>query len=226
MIRSKRHLLFPLLLAAAGAHAAPLTYTCADGQRLSLSFDETADGRPQATVHRAAGDLVLPRVIAASGTRYYAAPVELRTQGDEAFYDGGGGRVLHCARGVATAVAADATPATSDSFLTLTGSVGYRSRNALPPTAILHIRVEDAAGKPARVLAEQRYELAGTQAPIPFVATIDRDLIGQHARIQVTARIEIGGKTRYVNDRAYPAVKDGQALPLAIQLKPLAAPKR
>ncbi|MDR1995303.1 YbaY family lipoprotein [Azonexus sp.] len=217
MTFSPPYLLLPLLLATAGAHAAPLTYTCADGRTLTVTFGEAADGRPQAIIHRADSDLVLPQVVAASGARYYAAPVELHTKGNEAFYDDGSGQALHCSHN---------TPAATSNFITLAGSVSYRSRNALPPTAILHIRVEDVAGKPTRVLAEQRYELNGAQVPIPFTATIDRHLLGQRARVQVAARIEIDGKTRYVNAHPSPAMKDSQPLPLAIELKPVASAKR
>ena len=75
------------------------------------------------------------------------------------------------------------------------------------------------------MLAEQRYELNGAQVPIPFTATIDKDLVGKRARIQVAVRLEVAGKLRYINDRAYPALKNGQPLPLAIQLKPVAGAK-
>ncbi|HEX6733176.1 MAG TPA: YbaY family lipoprotein [Azonexus sp.] len=216
-------LLFPLLLVAASAHAESRhTYACDNGDTLTLTFGEAADGRPQAIVHRAGGDLVLPQVAAASGARYRAAAVDLHSQDDSVLFDDGSGRQLRCSRGPLPAPAA-VPPVAGSSFLTIGGNVSYRSRQALPPEAILTIRVHDVArtGK-ARVLAEQRYELAGAQVPIPFAATIDRDLIGKRARIQVAARIEVGGKLRYFSDRAYPALKDGQPLPLDIQLKPVA----
>ncbi|PKO88078.1 MAG: hypothetical protein CVU18_08515 [Betaproteobacteria bacterium HGW-Betaproteobacteria-12] len=221
-------LLLPLLLCSASGHAEErLAYACDNGESLLLSFAESAEGRPQAIVHRPAGDLVLPQVAAASGARYRADPVDLHTRGEEALYDDGQGRQLRCSRGTPAAAVAPAPPAAS-SFITLAGSVGYRSRHALPPDAILTIRVHDVAGAgaPARVLAEQRYELNGAQVPIPFTATIDRDLIGKRARLQVAARIEVGGKLRYINDRAYPALKNGQPLPLDIQLKQVASAKR
>lgn len=220
-------LLLPLLLFSASGHADErLSYACDHGESLLLSFGEAANGRPQAIIHRPAGDLILPQVAAASGARYRADPVDLHTKGDEVLFDDGQGRQLRCARGTLPVAAAPA-PTAASSFITLTGNVAYRSRNALPPAAILTIRVQDVAraGAPARVLAEQRYELNGAQVPIPFTATIDRDLIGKRARVQVAARIEVGGKLRYINDRAYPALKDGQPLPLDIQLKPVGGAK-
>ncbi len=218
-------LLLPLWLAAASGHAEErLTYACDNGENLVLSFGEAADGRPQATIHHPAGDRVLPQVAAASGARYRAEPVDLHTKGDAAVYVDEQGRQYRCARG--TRAAAVAPPAAaSSSFITLSGGVAYRTRNALPPDAILTIRVRDAASRPQRVLAEQHYELNGAQVPIFFSTTIDRDLVGKRARVQVVAEIAINGAVHYINDRAYPALRDGQPLPLAIMLKPVAPPR-
>jgi len=114
------------------------------------------------------------------------------------------------------------SPAAASSFIQVGGSVSYLSRIALPPDAILTIRVLDIAraGAPARVLAEQRYELNGAQVPIPFSTTLDRDLIGKKARLSVQARIEHRGKLRFVSDKTYPPLKDGQPVPVDIVLKP------
>lgn len=214
-----------LLLLAMPLHAAgPVTYTCDSGDQLAITFGEAADGRPQATLHRASGDIVLPLVPAASGARYRADPLDLHTKGDDAYLEDGDGRQLRCTRG--TPPAAAAAPAAASSFITLTGGVAYRTREALPPDAILVIRVEDVRPRGTRILAEQRYELDGAQVPIFFNATIDRDLIGKRARIQVAAQIEIDGQVRYINDRPYPALQKGQPLPLAIMLKPAAAGPR
>ena len=70
------------------------------------------------------------------------------------------------------------------------------------------------------MLVEQRYELNGAQVPIPFSATIDRDLIGKKARLSVNARIEQQGKLRFISDKAYPPLKDGQPVQVDIVLKP------
>jgi putative lipoprotein len=214
--------LLPLVLAGSLHAADAITYTCDNGQTLAIAYGIAADGRPQATLHRPGGELVLPQVAAASGARYRADPVDLHTQGDDAFLEDEQGRQLRCSRGAPAAATTPSPPAAS-SFITLNGGVAYRARNALPPDAILVILVHDVsrAGAPARVLAEQRYELNGAQVPIFFTTTIDRDLIGKRARIQVAARIEIDGQLHYINDRAYPALANGQPLPLAIMLKPV-----
>lgn len=214
-----------LLLLATPLHAAgPVNYTCDSGDKLAITYGQGTDGRPQATLHRASGDIVLPLVPAASGARYRADPIDLHTKGDDAYLEDDDGRQLRCTRGTPPAVAP--APAATSSFITLSGGVAYRSREALPPDAVLVIRVDDVRPRATRTLAEQRYELGGAQVPIFFNATIDKDLIGKRARVQVAAQIEIDGRVRYVNDRPYPALDNGQPLPLAIMLKPVGAGTR
>ncbi len=216
-------LIFPLLFALpvhAAAERQP--YTCDNGSRLDISFTEDAEGRPQATLHFADEAMILPQVPAASGALYRQGDIRLHTRGDEAFFEDARNNQRRCTRGtVPPATPKAAQPATS-SFVEIGGSVSYVARIALPPDAILIIRVLDTArgGAPARVLVEQRYELNGAQVPIPFAATIDRDLIGKKARLSVSARIEQGGKLRFFSDKAYPPLKDGQPVPVDIILKP------
>lgn len=211
-----------LLLLATPLHAASVhSYTCDNGEKLGITFGQGADGRPQATLHRPGGDIVLPLVPAASGARYRADPLDLHTKGDDAYLEDADGRQLRCTRGTPPGAVAPTPTIGASSFITLTGGVAYRSREALPPDAILIIRVEDVGRRGSRVLAEQRYELNGTQVPVFFNTTIDRDLIGKRARVRVAAHIEIDGQVRYINDRPYPAMENGQPLPLAIMLKPV-----
>jgi putative lipoprotein len=223
------HRLLPLLplLFALTAHAAEdrQPYTCDNGSRLDISFAENAEGRPLATLHFADEAMVLPLVPSGSGALYRKGDIRLHTKGDEALFEDGKGNMRHCLRGNlppgGNPVPAQ-QPGTS-SFLEIGGSVTTLARIALPPDAVLTIRVLDTSRSdaPARVLVDQRYELNGAQLPIPFSATIDRDLIAKKARLSVSARIEQGGKLRFVSDKAYPPLKNGQPVPVDIVLKPV-----
>lgn len=220
---------FPLLLLplTALADGERLPYRCDDSSRIELSFSTSGDGRPQATLHFADGDLTLPQVPAASGALYRADDIRLHTQDDAAIFEDGKGKVRRCTQGTAPlAQAANTAPAVS-SFLDITGSVSYRQRMALPPDAILVVRVQDTAraGARARTLAEQRIELGGRQVPVAFSTTIDRDLIGKSARVTVSARVERRGKLLLVSDKAYPALRNGEPNPVDIQLKQVARVK-
>ena len=210
-------LLLPLTALAAGER---LPYACDNGSRIDISFTPAGDGPPQATLHFSDSELTLPQVPAASGALYRADNIRLQTQGEEAIFDDGKGNTRRCTQGTTPPPQATATPATS-SFLDIAGSITYRQRIALPPDAILIVRVQDVAraGGRARQLAEQRIELNGQQVPIPFAATIDRDLIGKKAQVTVSARIERRGKLLFVSDKPYPALHNGQPLHVAMQLK-------
>lgn len=210
-------LAFLLLPPAALAEAERHSYACDNGSRLDISFD-TADGRPQAVLHFADGDIALPQVPAASGALYRSAAVRLHTRGDEALFEDDKGNLRRCSRGDAPTPVSAAKPAAAGAFIDIAGSVDYRQRIALPPDAVLIVRIENTApGAVVRTLAEQRIELAGRQVPIPFKTTIDRDLIGPKARVAVTARLEQRGRLRFASDRAYPALPDGQPVELVLK---------
>ena len=213
-------LLFPL---GAIADEARIPYACDNGSHLDISYSADADGRAQATLHFADEALTLPQVPSASGALYRSGNIRLHTKEDSAVIEDAKGNLRRCSRGaVPPAKPQPAPPAAVSSFIDITGSVTYLARIALPPDAILTIRIQDAAraGAPARTLVEQRYELNGAQVPIPFSATIDRDLIGKKTRLAVAARIEAGGKLRFISDKVYPALKDGQPIPVDMLLKP------
>ena len=205
-----------------------LPYACDNGSRIELSFSTAADGRPQAILHFADEAITLPQVPAASGALYRHEGISLHTKEDDAVFEDGKGNARRCTRGNTppTNASASPTPAVS-SFLDLSGSVTYRARIALPPDAVLIVRVQDVsrAGAPARVLAEQRIDLTGQQVPIPFNATVDRDLIGKKARVTVSARIERAGKLLFVSDKTYPALSNGQPNHVEMQLKQVGSGK-
>ncbi len=215
-----KHLLHCILLLPLGALAdvERTPYTCDNGSRIDISFFAENDGRPQARLHFADEAITLPQVPAASGALYRQEGISLHTQGTEALFTDNKGNSRHCTQGVPPA---KPEPTVTSSFIDVGGSVTYLARIALPPDAVLIIEVRDTPRNTRpRILAEQRIELAGRQVPIDFSTTIDRDLLGKKARVTVTARIESGGKRRFVSDKPYPALKNGKPLPLAITLKP------
>lgn len=226
-----KHYALPLLLLPISALAAepPVTYRCDDGSSLDVLFSSAADGRTQAKLTQGDTTLTLPRVPAASGALYRANDNRLHTKGDEALFEDAKGKVRHCKQGdtpPATAAATATKPVVS-SFIDISGNVSYLQRIALPPDAVLIVRIQDVsrAGAPARVLAEQRIELAGRQVPISFQTTVDRDLIGKRARITAAARIERGGKLLFISDKSYPVIRNGQAVPVEMTLKQVTSAK-
>lgn len=216
-------LLLPLCALAGDERVA---YTCDNGSRIDISFSADISGRPQASLHFADEAVVLPQVPAASGALYRSGEIRLHTKGDEAIFEDGKGNLRRCARGnVAPAAPQTAAQPAASSFIDIAGSVTYLARIALPPNAILKIRIQSGQ----RTLADQRYELNGAQVPIPFSATVDRDLMGKKAKAgaSVSARIEASGKLLFFSDKPMPAMKNGQPIPVNIVLKPAGrAPSR
>lgn len=211
-------LLLPLAALADGER---LPYTCDNGSHIEISFLTSIDGRPQAVLHLADNTITLPQVATASGVLYRADDIRLRRSGDEAIIEDVAGQFRRCRQGSAPpATHATAKPATS-SFLDISGRVFYFSRIALPPDAVLIVRVQDSArrGRPARTLAEQQIELAGQPVPISFQTTVDRDLIGKKARITASARIEHHGKILFASTQSHPALNKGQAINVDMQLQ-------
>ena len=236
MIPMKRYALPLLLLPISALATEPAaTYRCDDGSSLQVLVSTATDGRNQAMLTLGETTLTLPQVPAASGALYRANDIRLHTKGDEALFEDAKGKVRHCKQGdtppatataPATTTAAATKPAVS-SFIDVSGNVSYLQRIALPPDAVLIVRIQDVsrADAPARILAEQRIELAGRQVPISFQTTVDRDLIGKRARITAAARIERGGKLLFISDKSYPAIRNGQAVPVEMTLKQVTSAK-
>lgn len=218
-------LLFPLCVFA-GEERIP--YACDNGSRIDISFSANADGRPLAQLHFADEAVTLPLVPSASGALYRNGEIRLHTKDDDAIFEDGKGNQRRCTRGATPPAGAQATPpAAAGSFIDIAGRVTTLARIALPPDATLTVLIQDAGrpGKPL-TLAEQSYALNGAQVPIPFAATVDRDLIGQKSRLRVIARIEAGGKLRFAGNKAYPLAPNEAAAPFELVLKPANRPVR
>lgn len=198
-----------------------IAYICDNGSRIDISFLADISGRPQATLHFADEAMILQQVPAASGALYRNGDIRLHTRGDDAIFEDGKNNLRRCSRGSIAPVSPPIAPQpapqpAASSFIDIAGSVSYRNRIALPPDAILNIRVQ--AGQ--RTLADLRYELNGAQPPFPFSATVDRDLIGKRASATVTARIEAGGRVLFRSEKPVAAIRRGQPVPADILLKP------
>ncbi|WP_371325003.1 YbaY family lipoprotein [Dechloromonas sp. ZY10] len=180
-------LTFPLTSLAETWHCGP--------DRLSIDFGEAADGRPQATLRFADGEVVLPQVPAASGTLYRNEAVRLHVKGDEALFEDGRGNHRNCQRGEIVAA--------SSSFLDVSGQIAHHSRIALPADAQMIVQVIDRQRpKKPLTLAEKHFRLGGAQSPFPFATTVDRDLLGTNPQLVVRARIERRGSILLAGEQA------------------------
>jgi putative lipoprotein len=93
----------------------------------------------------------------------------------------------------------------------VTGSVTYRERIALPPTATIKVQLVDVsrADAPAPVLGEQVITAGGKQVPFAFAIAYDPAKIDQRYSYAVQARIEDAAKLLFINDQRYVVITRG-----------------
>ncbi len=94
----------------------------------------------------------------------------------------------------------------------LSGTVAYRERIALPPNAMLKVSLLDAsrADAPSGTVAETLIPTNGRQVPIPFTLAYDPARIDARARYVVRATIgDAAGVALFTTDTAVPVVTNG-----------------
>jgi putative lipoprotein len=94
--------------------------------------------------------------------------------------------------------------------VTVSGTVWYRERIALPLGAVVVIRVLDTsrADAPSTTLAETRFE-PETQMPVHFEVTVPRSAFTAPGSYAVAARIEVDGSLAWVSDTHHAVTPDG-----------------
>ena len=98
-------------------------------------------------------------------------------------------------------------PAESDDgFVTVSGTAAYRQRSAMPPEAILTVRVEDVsrADIAAPALAETTEAFGERQVPIAYSLKVPSTAIDPNGRYALRATITVGGELRFTTTRRYP----------------------
>jgi putative lipoprotein len=94
----------------------------------------------------------------------------------------------------------------------VTGTATYLQRIALPPQAVLTVRIEDVsiADAPMEVVGEQVIKTEGTQVPIAFAVPYDSSKIIENHRYSLRVRIEDGaGRLLFINDTNVPVITNG-----------------
>ncbi|HEV7703479.1 MAG TPA: YbaY family lipoprotein [Gemmatimonadaceae bacterium] len=115
--------------------------------------------------------------------------------------------------GAVAAIVACAHPAGSSSSdgATLTGTVAYRERVALPPDAIVDVSITDATVQEveARVVARSTVPSQGKQVPLPFSLHYDAGKLDKTHLYTVLARITSGGQTLFTTDQVRGVITQG-----------------
>jgi uncharacterized lipoprotein YbaY len=93
---------------------------------------------------------------------------------------------------------------------TVSGTITYLQRIALPPNAVVKVQLQDTslADAPATVIGEQIIPTNGQQVPIPFEVVYNPDIIEGNHTYTLRVRIEdaTSGQLLFINTTAYPVI--------------------
>jgi len=105
----------------------------------------------------------------------------------------------------------------------ISGTITYRQRMALPPNAVVTVKLVDVsrADAPSVTIVEQRVDTAGKQVPFSFDFAYDRTKIIDRNSYAVQAEIRDGGRLIFVTDTAYPVITQGNPRNVEIVLVPV-----
>jgi len=105
----------------------------------------------------------------------------------------------------------------------VTGTVTYRERMALSPTAVVQVTLQDISRQdaPATLLAREIIVTAGRQVPIPFTLAYEADTIDSRFTYAVAARITDQGKLLFINDTVHPVITREAPSQIEVLVKPV-----
>lgn len=105
----------------------------------------------------------------------------------------------------------------------VSGTVSYRARIALPPSAVVKVQLVDVsrADAPVVVIGEQVIEAKGRQVPFVFEIPYDAAKIEANHTYAVQARIETDGQLQFSTDQRYPAITHGAPAKVDVIVRPV-----
>ena len=108
---------------------------------------------------------------------------------------------------------------------TITGTVAYRERIALPPNAAIDVRLEDTSlqDAPAKLVGESIFAAEGKQVPISFQLSYNPADISPEHTYQLRANISVNGTMTFASTAAYPVITHGAPTQANIMLQQVQA---
>ncbi|MHA4839307.1 YbaY family lipoprotein [Sphingopyxis sp. MSC1_008] len=122
-------------------------------------------------------------------------------------------RLLAVGMVTAPLLAACATVPPAEQPVSVTGSITYRERIALPPTAQVEITLSDVSlmDAPSKTIAQQSFTADGRQVPFAFTLTVDQRRLDPRHSYAVAARItDASGKLMFITDTRNSVAFDGR----------------
>lgn len=118
------------------------------------------------------------------------------------------------------------TPTTPTQFSSVSGTVTYRQRIALPPNALVQVQLQDVSKQDtaAVVIGEQIIPTQGRQVPFPFEINYNPKTINPSNTYTVQARIFVDNRLRFINTTSYPVITKGNPHKVEIVLNAVGNP--
>ncbi|PSN15897.1 hypothetical protein C7293_05240 [filamentous cyanobacterium CCT1] len=105
----------------------------------------------------------------------------------------------------------------------VTGTVTYLPRIAMPPNAVLEVSLLDVsrADAPAVTLASQATVFGERQVPLPFELVYNPDQIDPRLSYAVQARILVDGELRFINTSRFAVITQGNPTSVDVRVDPV-----
>jgi len=110
--------------------------------------------------------------------------------------------------------------------ISVTGTVVYRERIALPLDAAIDVRLEDVTlqDAPATLVGESIFAAGGQQVPIAFQVSFNPADINPEHTYQLRANIAVNGTKMFASASAYPVITNGAPMQANILLQKVQEP--
>ncbi|MGB9436093.1 MAG: YbaY family lipoprotein [Candidatus Acidiferrum sp.] len=192
----------------------PFDYTCEGGAKLTVYL-----GEQLAKIRFGESAYLMKQTVSADGNRYSDGKVLWWGKGNGGFLqedtpDGNGKMIVKDCK--------------LDKPLnggTVSGTVSYLQRVALPPNAVIQVQLQDVslADAPAKVIAEETINLGQRQVPVPFELNFDTAKIDPKHSYSLSAKVTVDGELRFTNGQSYPVLTRGNPSRVDMILKPVGA---
>jgi putative lipoprotein len=185
-------------------------YTCEGGAKLTVYLSDRL-----AKVRYGDSAYLMKQTMSADGNRYSDGKVVWWGKGNGGFLqedapDGNGKMIVQGCQ-------LEKPPATES----VTGTVSYLQRMALPTNAVIQVQLLDVslADAPAKVIAEESINLGQRQVPVPFELTFDPAKIDAKHSYSVSAKITVDNKPWFITDQSSPVLTNDKPSHVDLILK-------
>lgn len=109
--------------------------------------------------------------------------------------------------------------------MAVSGVITYRQRMALPPGAVIEVKLADVSrvDAAATTIAEQTITTTGQQVSIPFSLPYDSSQIDPHHQYAVQVRVLVDGKLRWISTSRYSVITQDYPSQVEILVEPVSS---